>query len=335
MSGTSMATPHMAGAAALCLGEAGESGPCAGLKPAEIVSKLRSDAQAHTTAAPSYGFVGDPMRPFSGVYFGHLWWAGDAPAADSAAPSIASVSPAEGATGVSTRPSVSVTFSEPMDTATTQGAFALLRSDGIRVSGSFSWSGNTMTFLPSAALPGGTSYTAKVGAGAKDAAGNALGTDKAWSFKTIATVNAAPVSTEVVSGSLRDGTFSRLTGDDNLFYEVNSTTSGTRASTWSARFTRVSNGLQSLRTTYRGRNSLTCAQTVLIYRWTTNSWVTLDSRDVGPTEVLVERAVSGALADYVSGTSGDGEVRLRVRCTHASSSFYSSGDLLRVTYTKP
>ena len=335
MSGTSMATPHLAGAVALCLGEGGQSGPCAGRRPAEIVNKVRSDAEARTKSAPSYGFAGDPTRPVSGAYFGHLWWAGSL-TPDTAAPSVASVAPAADSTAVATNGSVSVTFSEPMDAASAQNAFSLVRtSDNARVTGSFSWSANAMTFRPSAALAEGTSYTARVNTTAKDAAGNALATEKAWGFKTITTVNAAPMAAGVESGSLRGGTFGRLASDDNLFYDVNSTTSGTRVTSWYGRFTGVSNGLRSLRANYKGRHSLTCAQTVFVYRWTTNSWVALDSRNVGTTEVLIDRTVSGAPADYVSGTSGDGDVYIRVRCTHGSSSFYSSGDLMRIVYTKP
>jgi hypothetical protein len=67
-----------------------------------------------------------------------------------------------------------------------------------------------------------------------------------------------------------------------------------------------------------------------VWHWTTSSWVQLDARSVGTTEVLVDRSVTGALADLVSGT---GELRVRVRCT-SGSSFYSRGDLLRVTYTR-
>jgi hypothetical protein len=62
------------------------------------------------------------------------------------------------------------------------------------------------------------------------------------------------------------------------------------------------------------------------------SWVTLDSRSVGTTEVTVTKAVGGTLADYVGGTSAEGEVRVRVRCTR-SSSFYASGDLMQLEYT--
>jgi subtilisin len=71
ISGTSMASPHVAGTAALCI----STGACTGT-PAQIASKLRADAQAFTSGTPSYGFNGDPTRPVSGRYFGYLVRAG-------------------------------------------------------------------------------------------------------------------------------------------------------------------------------------------------------------------------------------------------------------------
>jgi subtilisin len=68
-SGTSMASPHVAGVVALCIGEVGGQRPCAGLTPAQIIQKIRSDAAAHAT--PDNGFMGDPMHNL-GVYFGYL-----------------------------------------------------------------------------------------------------------------------------------------------------------------------------------------------------------------------------------------------------------------------
>jgi hypothetical protein len=334
MSGTSMAAPHLAGAAALCIGEGGSAGPCAGLAPAQIVSKLRADAERYTGAVSGFGFSGDPLRPAGGAYFGYLHWAG----IDGAAPAVASFTPASGATAVPTSTTVAVTFGEPMDRASAQAAFSLRRTtDGAAVAGSFSWSGNTMMFRPSAALAGGTGYTASVGTGARDAAGNAMAAEQGSSFVTAATtttVTAYPYSTVIESGSLRSGSYSRLASDDNAFYEVSSTTSSTRTASWYGVTRGVSNSLSSLRVVYSGRNSLTCSQTVSVWNWATGAWVQLDARSVGSTEALVDRTVGGTLADYVSGTSGDGEVRVRVRCTHGSSSFYARADLLRLTYTK-
>src|SRR4051794_31390864 len=68
--GTSQAAPHVAGTAALCIGNGGEAGPCAGLEPSAVIAKLRADAAAAATLTT--GFAGDPLRPLSGKYFGFL-----------------------------------------------------------------------------------------------------------------------------------------------------------------------------------------------------------------------------------------------------------------------
>jgi subtilisin family serine protease len=330
ISGTSMATPHVAALAALCIGEGGRPGPCAGLTPAQIAARLRADAQAHTATLATYGFAGDPARPFSGVYFGYL---AHPAAADTTAPTVTAVSPAAGAVAVAPGTAVSVTFSEPMDTASAQAAFSLVRTgDGTFVPGTSSWSGSTMTFRPASALAEGTAYEARLGTGARDQAGNALATSRAWSFRTLTTVTAFAGATVIESGTLRSGAVSSLRADDNVFYEVNSTTSSTRTSAWQGRVTGVARDLRSLRVTYRGRSSASCSQTVSVWRWTTGSWVGIDSRTAGSTEVLVDRSLGGTLTDYVSSA---GEVRVRVRCTSGTQAFVAGGDLLRLTMTRP
>jgi subtilisin family serine protease len=71
LTGTSMAAPHAAAAAHLCIA----SGQCPGT-PAETIQKLRADAEAHSLADPGFGFTGDPLRPVTGRYYGHLLRAG-------------------------------------------------------------------------------------------------------------------------------------------------------------------------------------------------------------------------------------------------------------------
>jgi Bacterial Ig-like domain/PA domain len=264
------------------------------------------------------------------------------PPQDTTPPTIGSVSPAAGATGVSASSNVTVAFSEAMNTASAQGAFSLVKSGSAEpVTGAFSWSGNTMTFDPSAALEAAATYTARVTTAAEDTAGNALGAEKVWSFTVAAAsavVTAYPSGATIDSGSIRSGTAAQLWANDDSYYEVNSTTSGTRRTSWYGAFSGVSNALTSLKITYSGKNSRSCTQTISVWRWTTSTWVQLDSRSVGTTEVLVaDRTPSGALADYVSGTSGDGELRVRVRCTRSFSSlsFYTSGDLLQVVFQRP
>lgn len=68
ISGTSMASPHVAGAAALCL----SSGTCSGT-PAQVIDKLQADAAAQPA---SYGFGGDPHSPSGGRHYGYLMYAG-------------------------------------------------------------------------------------------------------------------------------------------------------------------------------------------------------------------------------------------------------------------
>ena len=70
ISGTSMASPHVAGAVALCVA----NGACAGTTtPSQVIAKLRNDAAAQPV---SYGFKDDPRSPKAKRYFGYLAYAG-------------------------------------------------------------------------------------------------------------------------------------------------------------------------------------------------------------------------------------------------------------------
>ena len=68
ISGTSMASPHAAGTAALCIG----TGNCPGA-PSAVIGKLRADALGQPIG---YGFAGDPNTPVAGRYYGYLLGAG-------------------------------------------------------------------------------------------------------------------------------------------------------------------------------------------------------------------------------------------------------------------
>jgi subtilisin len=64
ISGTSMASPHVAGTAALCIG----TGNCPG-KPSDVIDKLRLDASVQGAA---YGYSGDPDSAIGDRYYGYL-----------------------------------------------------------------------------------------------------------------------------------------------------------------------------------------------------------------------------------------------------------------------
>jgi hypothetical protein len=92
---------------------------------------------------------------------------------DTTAPTISSVTPANNDINVATLPTISVTFSEAMNTSSAQNAFTMVAlSAKTVVSGIFNWGGNIMTFAPGTALATNTTYTCNVDTGAQDLTGN-------------------------------------------------------------------------------------------------------------------------------------------------------------------
>jgi hypothetical protein len=108
-------------------------------------------------------------------------------------PTIVSVSPTNNATGIRANTDLVITFSEPMNRSATEAAFASADITAV----TFSWNGSStvLTVNPSIdlAYASGASpasvtarlYRASVTAAAEDAAGNDLGADYAWSFRTL------------------------------------------------------------------------------------------------------------------------------------------------------
>lgn len=99
-------------------------------------------------------------------------------------PYIISTSPTNSATNVSLTATISVTFSEPMDTTTvTTGTFTLTGGP-ITVTG-ISWFGTTRAILNyTGSLAAATTYTATMTTGPTDQAGNPLLVGRTWSFTT-------------------------------------------------------------------------------------------------------------------------------------------------------
>jgi hypothetical protein len=108
---------------------------------------------------------------------------------DTTAPTVTSVSPADGVVGVAGSSSVSATFSEAMDGASLSALTFTVSTGGSPAPATVTYDSatRTATLAPQQILAPNAVYTAKVlggSGGARDVAGNALATDMVWSFTT-------------------------------------------------------------------------------------------------------------------------------------------------------
>jgi len=111
---------------------------------------------------------------------------------DSTPPTVTAITPSSGAVLVARGTDVTATFSEAMDPATISGSTVELRSSsGALVSAvvSYSATNRRVTLNPNSNLAALTTYTVTVRGGAtdprvKDVSGNALATNRTWSFST-------------------------------------------------------------------------------------------------------------------------------------------------------
>jgi len=133
-------------------------------------------------------------------------------------PTVLSTSPVDNAVNVSKSGNVTATFSEEMDTATIVAANFTLKQGSTSVPGAVSYAGDVATFNPTSDLAYNTLYTATVGIGVKDVAGNALATSKVWTFRTltapdtaaptVSSTSPAALATDVAVGGNVTATFS-------------------------------------------------------------------------------------------------------------------------------
>ncbi|SLK14417.1 S8 family serine peptidase [Arthrobacter sp. P2b] len=194
MSGTSMAAPHAAGAAAVLLSQ----NPA--LTPAQVAGTLVSGA---TSGAVTGATSGTPNRL---LYAGAVN-AAPAPApapaptpAPAPAPTVSAVSPGANATSVPSGANVTATFSEAVQ-GLTSGTFVLKNAAGTTVPASVTYNATTRTATldPSANLAADATYTATL-VGGSSAIRGTTGTPLAsvsWTFLT----GPAPVVTGTTPGS--------------------------------------------------------------------------------------------------------------------------------------
>ncbi|MEO8102392.1 MAG: Ig-like domain-containing protein, partial [Betaproteobacteria bacterium] len=108
------------------------------------------------------------------------WSFTTAAAPDTTPPTVSSVSPLDGATGVAVTAAITATFSEPVNASTINAATFTIAG----VTGTVTYNPPTATFTPSANLAFGTVYTATIGTAVKDTAGNNIAAAFTWSFAT-------------------------------------------------------------------------------------------------------------------------------------------------------
>ena len=109
-------------------------------------------------------------------------------------PTVTSVTPPNGATGVCPNTLVTASFSEAMNPATINTTTFTLTGPGTTpVTGVVTYAGSTATFTPSSPLALSTLYTATITTGAQDLAGDPLASNFVWTFTTSVTACQAPV----------------------------------------------------------------------------------------------------------------------------------------------
>ncbi len=109
---------------------------------------------------------------------------GTAVIADTTAPTVSSVVPANAATGIPLNASIVAIFSEAMKPSTLTTSTFTLKQGSTVVPGAVTYAGVTATFKPTSALAASTVYIAAITTGVTDLAGNALAVTKTWSFTT-------------------------------------------------------------------------------------------------------------------------------------------------------
>jgi 3-phytase len=137
---------------------------------------------------------------------------------DTSPPTVSSISPASGASGVGLSTAPTATFSEAMRAETVNTSTVVLAGatgNVVATEASFDPVTRTVTLRPAAALTGSTSYSVTIRGGpdgVRDAAGNALGTDTSWTFRTVSS-GPAPLPTGPVTASAETVTLPGMTGD--------------------------------------------------------------------------------------------------------------------------
>lgn len=104
--------------------------------------------------------------------------------ADTTAPRVRLITPADGGSRLEPTQPVTASFDEALDCASVVADSFTLSEGSTAIAGTVSCSGDTIGFTPTAALPTRATLTATIGTAVTDAAGNALASAYRWSFAT-------------------------------------------------------------------------------------------------------------------------------------------------------
>ncbi len=129
------------------------------------------------------------------------------PAPDTTPPAVTGINPANNATNVSTSASMTVTFSEALDSSTVNNNTLRLLNGGTQIAASLAYNSNnhTVTITPSAVLANSLTYTISI-SGVKDSAGNALAQTFSSTFTTAAAPAPGSTTTSLWSSSTTPAT---------------------------------------------------------------------------------------------------------------------------------
>ena len=130
--------------------------------------------------------------PGNAMAANYVWTFTTGTVADVTPPTVTATTPADTVTGVAINRSVNATFSKAMDSSTFISITFTLQMGATPVSGTVSYAGTTATLIPASNLTPSTLYTATITTGAKDLAGNALASNKIWTFTTGTTAATGP-----------------------------------------------------------------------------------------------------------------------------------------------
>ncbi|MEP7375511.1 MAG: Ig-like domain-containing protein [Chitinophagaceae bacterium] len=155
-------------------------------------------------------------------------WSFTTAAVDNTPPTITTVSPVNGATGIVSGTTVTANFNEAINATTVTGSTVQVRDAGNNlIAATINVSGSQVTLTPSAALSGLTVYTVTITggtSGVKDLAGNALANNYVWSFTTAAVDNTAPTVTTVSPLNAATGVVVGTTVTANFSETINAST---------------------------------------------------------------------------------------------------------------